>query len=846
MTTGERSQGAGEAIQTSRPGQGRATSGGDRAVPARQGRGAAPGPGDSTRPRASGRQADRHPDSGSPVEAVAGRSRRAPSLPDRRPGPASADVPGAAAVAAAPPRPGRAGDAERTAVRVHAGTPGAPGAEAETPDAGSPAQEATAAAGPTDEPAEPAAAGLRQKAAELPEQPGVYLFKDREGQVLYVGKARSLRQRVRSYFQAARHLPARIQRMVQRAADLEFIVTRNEVEALVLENTLIKRYRPRYNVRLRDDKTYPYLKVHVHEDWPRVSIVRQVQDDGARYFGPYTFSASLQEALRLIRRVFPYRSCSDHRLRRGGRPCLHHYIGRCLAPCAGLCDREQYDAMIRDLIAFLEGRSRAVLERVEAEMQAAAERWEFERAAELRDQLRALHQVLEQQQVASPRRGEEDAIGIAREGDRAHAQVFFVREGRVIGREQLAMTGVEGLEDGELLAAFLTQYYGRATFVPREILLPVELPPGEAEVIARWLSQRRGVQVRLHRPQRGTKRRWVELAQHNARLLLAQATTDQRVRQDRARRALEELARYLELDEPPRRIECYDISNLQGAQPVGSMVVMIDGEPAKAEYRRFRIRTVEAPNDFASMQEVLYRRLRRGLEAQGIPVEEGPRARAAGTGAAQLGEPLGGTRPAAAPAPQVALGGGASPAEAADGAGSADDGGGVVPEGDGEGGREALRGFGDLPDLILIDGGKGQLSAAQEVLDRLGLVDIPVFALAKRFELVFAPDRPDPIVIPRDSPALHLLQRIRDEAHRFALAYHRQLRQRAGLHSVLEEIPGIGPRRRKALLEAFGSLEAIARASEDELAAVPGMNRAAAQAVYRAFHRLPATEGRDD
>ena len=659
---------------------------------------------------------------------------------------------------------------------------------------------------------------LRRRVAELPEQPGVYLFKDGEGQVLYVGKARSLRQRVRSYFQSARHLPPRIRRMVERAADLEFIVTRNEVEALVLENTLIKRYRPRYNVRLRDDKTYPYLKIHVQEDWPRVSIARQVQDDGARYFGPYTYSASLQEALRLIRRVFPYRSCSDHRLRRGGRPCLHYYIGRCLAPCAALCDRETYDAMIKDLIAFLEGRSRSVLERVEAEMQAAAARWEFERAAELRDQLRALHQVLEQQQVASPRRGEEDAIGLAREGDRAHAQVFFVREGRVIGREQLSLTGVEGLDDGELLAAFLTQYYGRATFIPREILLPADLPPGEAEVIGRWLSQRRGVQVRLHRPQRGTKRRWVELAERNARLLLAQAETDEQVRRDRSRRALDELARYLELDEPPRRIECYDISNLQGAQPVGSMVVMIDGEPAKAEYRRFRIRTVEAPNDFASMQEVLYRRLRRGLEAQGVPVE----------GAVPSTEPVAGGRDR--PEGDEPAGPAEPPA-----AGSR-----RVPPGPGD---EPARGFADLPDLILIDGGKGQLSAAQEVLDRLGLVDIPVFALAKRFELVFAPDRSDPIVIPRDSPALHLLQRIRDEAHRFALTYHRQLRQRAGLHSVLEELPGIGPRRRKALLEAFGSLDAIARASEDELAAVPGMNRAAARAVYRAFHRLPSPGG---
>lgn len=647
-------------------------------------------------------------------------------------------------------------------------------------------------------------AALRERVADLPERPGVYLFKDAEGEVLYVGKARSLRQRVRSYFQSSKYLTTRILRLMQRVADLEFIVTRNEVEALVLENTLIKRYRPRYNVRLRDDKTYPYLKITVNERWPRVSVVRQVKDDGARYFGPYTFSASLQEALRLIRRVFPYRTCSNHRLARGGRPCLHYYIGRCLAPCAGLCDEEQYDGMIRELIAFLEGRSREMLNRVERQMQEAAENLEFERAAELRDQLRALHQVLEQQQVASPRRGEQDAIGLAREGDRAHAQVFFVREGKVIGREQLSLSGVEGLADEEVLAAFLTQYYSRASYVPQEILLPCDLPEGEAEVIARWLGERRGHRVRLHRPQRGAKRRMVEMAEHNARLLLERAETEERARDDRARRALEELADYLGLEEPPRRIECYDISNLQGAQAVGSMVVMIDGEPRKSEYRRFRIQTVEGPNDFASMQEVLYRRLRRGLQER----EEAGKARGAAAGA-----PNG----VAVPAP-------------------------AAPDGVPEGASEEPGGFADLPDMILIDGGKGQLSAAVEVLDRLGLVDIPVFGLAKRFELVFAPGRPDPIVIPRDSPALHLLQRIRDEAHRFALSYHRKLRQRATLHSVLEEVPGIGPRRRKALLEAFGSLDAIARATEDELAAVPGMTRKAAEAVYRAFHRLPRPE----
>ena len=596
---------------------------------------------------------------------------------------------------------------------------------------------------------------LRQQIQSLPTRPGVYIFRDAEGEVLYVGKAVNLRNRVRSYFQAAKHLTDKTLHMVNQIEDVEVITTDNEVEALILESNLIKRLRPAYNIRLRDDKHYPYLKVTVQEPWPRVIIARSIQNDGARYFGPYT--DSVHETLRTIRRAFPYRTCSNYRLAQRGRPCLEYYIGRCLAPCDDRCDPASYQAMIQELCRFLDGRDSAVLDRLEAQMQQAAEELDFERAAELRDQLEALRRVQEKQKMISSRLEDQDVIGFASEGGRTCVQVFFVREGKVVGREHFLLTGTAGRDGGEILAAFLKQYYAEAPFIPREILIGQPLPPDEEGGIGDFLAARRGSKVFIRQPQRGDKRRLLEMVEANARLLLKQQALQQQRDERRPLEALAELALHLDLAAPPERIECYDISNFQGQQAVGSLVVFEHGRPSKADYRRFRIRTVEGSDDFAMMQEVLFRRFR----------------------------------------------------------GMAD-------------GDER---FGRLPDLILIDGGKGQLNAALEVLRALNLDHLPIAALAKRFEHIFLPGRSEPMVLDATSPALLLLRQIRDEAHRFAVSYHRRLRTKGSIKSLLDDIPGIGPKRRRRLLEAFGSIEALRAASIDELAAVPGMTRRAAQAV---------------
>lgn len=607
---------------------------------------------------------------------------------------------------------------------------------------------------------------LQHKVDLLPERPGVYLFSDASGRILYVGKATSLRDRVRSYFRGGRHLSAKVLRMVREIADLDHIVTDTEVEALILECNLIKKHRPRYNIRLRDDKNYPYLRVSVEETWPRLTITRSARSDGARYFGPFTQSAAVHETLHVLRRAFPFRTCSDARLRQHrDRACLHYFIGRCPGPCAGHTTPEAYRETIRQLVQFLEGRQGDLLEGLRREMEAAAERLEFERAARLRDRLRALERVVERQKIVSDRLGDHDVIALARaaagEGEEACVQVFFVREGKVVGREAFLLAETAGAADGEVLGAFLKQYYDGAAFIPREILLGAEVEDGPA--IEAWLAERRGGRVSLTVPRRGEKRRLVELVERNA----AHFLEEDRLRRERAAAAgggaLADLQAALGLPARPERIECYDISNLQGHQAVASMVVFEGGRPAKKEYRKFRIRTVPGPDDFAMMREVLARRFRRAAD-----------------------------------------------------------------EGASEG---AAEGFGRLPDLVLIDGGKGQLGAAVEVLKAAGLEAIPAFGLAKENEWLFATGRPDPIVLDRRSPALQLLQRLRDEAHRFAVGYHRRIRGKESLKSILEEIPGIGPKRRKALLTRFGSLDALRRATVEEVAAVPGMTRALAEEV---------------
>lgn len=598
---------------------------------------------------------------------------------------------------------------------------------------------------------------LAETIRRLPLKPGVYLFRDAQGDVLYVGKAVKLRQRVRSYFQSSRSLTEKTLHMINQIEDIEVIVTDNEVEALILESNLIKRYQPPYNIRLRDDKHYPYLKVTTNEPWPRVLIVRSIENDGARYFGPYADAGAVHETLRAIRSAFPYRTCSNYRVQQPGRPCLEYYIGRCLAPCDGRTSQAEYGQMIEELCRFLEGRDDTIIRRLTEQMEAAAEELDFERAAELRDRRRALTRVLEKQKMISSRLEDQDVIAYAKAGDQVAVQVFFVREGRVVGREHYILTDAADSAGPAIMAAFIKQHYAQTPFIPRELLLNEWPEEEELAAIEQYLSDRRGSKVFVRVPQRGEKKRLVAMVEENARLLLEQAELQQAHAEEERNEALTMLAEALQLDTLPVRMECFDISNLHGEQAVGSMVVFENGRPKKSDYRRFRIRTVTGSNDYAMMQEVLHRRFERAL---------------------------------------------------------ADD--------------EKFR---DLPDLIVVDGGKGQLNAALEVLKALNLDHIPLVALAERFEHLYRPGRSEPIELPHHSPALRMVTWLRDEAHRFAVSYHRRLRTKRSIKSLLDDIPGIGPKRRAALLKAFGSIEAIQRASIEELSRVPGMNRQAAAAL---------------
>lgn len=625
---------------------------------------------------------------------------------------------------------------------------------------------------------------LEEQIKRLPEQPGCYIFRDAQGEILYIGKAVSLKQRVRSYFQSARNLTAKVLAMVGQIASVEYITTDSEVEALILECNLIKRHRPKYNIRLRDDKNYPYLKVTLHEQWPRVVVARQMKKDGAKYYGPYTSAGAMNEALKLARRVFPLRTCK--RVEAHARPCLEYHIGRCLGPCLPEFaqsgeQRERYMQVVRDTCAFFEGKQEDLLRRLQQRMEEAAEALQFERAAELRDQIKAIEQVTERQKMVSAGLEDQDLVAYARSGDETCVMVFFMREGKMVGREQFVLAGTEDVPGAEVLEAFLKQFYSDAAFIPSTVLVPEELP--DAALIEEFLSARRGGRVRLVRPQRGEKKRLIELVQRNA----AQVLDDRRAARERELQAtegaVEALQKALGLERPPRRIECFDISNIQGSEIVASMVVFVDGKPKKGDYRRFRIRSVQgAPNDFASMAEVIERRFRRGLKEREAlrdnpvlrdhPVSPGGLARA----------------------------------------------------------RDEAK-FAEFPALVIIDGGKGQLSSARAVMHKLGLGHIPTFGLAKENEWLFREGDPDPIILPRDSHALFLVQRIRDEAHRFAITYHRKLHGQAGMKSLLDEVPGIGPVRKKALLKRFGSVRAIRQASVEELTEVEGMTRAAAEAV---------------
>lgn len=639
--------------------------------------------------------------------------------------------------------------------------------------------------------ADPAA--FEERLKHVPQSPGVYLWKDAQGKLLYVGKSKVLRDRMRSYFGAPRGLSAKTRRMVAQIADFEIFLTQSELEALLLEMNLIKQHRPRYNILLKDDKSYPYIKVTLQDEWPRIFTTRKVVDDGARYFGPYASAGSVYRALDMLNRLFAFRppyACPDdkfNRHRRMGKPCLYYDMKRCLGPCVpGLVAQADYRRAIEEVCRFLEGKSDQIVRDLRRRMDHAAEELNFERAAYLRDQLRSIEKVLEKQQVLRTVDTDQDVVAFAREDGGAVVQVLFIRGGKLINAEPFALQGAEDESDADLLASFITQFYDNAPNIPPNLLLADHIE--EPLIIERWLSQKSGQKVEIQVPRRGEKRQLIELATQNARQKLDELRLQWLNSEQRAVAGLSELRDLLDLPGLPRRIECYDISNTQGAQSVASMVVFERGEPKTAAYRRFKIRTVEGANDVASINEVIRRRFKRAAAA----VES----------AEATGEPALNGETDAPPEPDAAQN--------------------TTPDT-----------WADLPDLLLIDGGKGQVNGALAALRELGFDYIPVVGVAKgvgrdRFDLV-RPDRDDLIVLPRDSRALHLVQRIDEEAHRFAIAYHRKLRNKSTFASPLEDIPGIGPKRKRALLKAFGSLDGIRNASVDDLAAVPGMTRKAAE-----------------
>ena len=600
----------------------------------------------------------------------------------------------------------------------------------------------------------------------LPDRPGVYLLKDARGDVLYVGKAQSLRHRVRSYWQ--KHTPAvgeghRIRSVIDRIADVEVTEVDSVSEALLLENNLIKRFKPRFNVRLKDDKSYPYIKVTLADDFPRIERTRRLVNDGSRYFGPYASATSVDESMNLVRRLFPFRTCTidiKDGERALQRPCLLYHIKRCQGPCIQAITRDDYRADIEQVELFLEGRQETLVRALRKEMLSASERQDYERAAGHRDKIRAIERTMESQKMAAFARTELDLVGMAREDNQAAVTLFIIRDGKMIGRDVYLLDAAREASDAEVLTSFLEQYYTRATSIPREVYVPAAV--SEADALQTFLVEKRGGPVHLRTPQRGEKRDLLGLAERNATETLQREHARWLADQGKTLAALEELAAALEVPGIPFRIECYDISNFQGSESVGSMVVFEDGKPRTGEYRRFRIRTVEGPNDVASHQEVLRRRFH----------------------ATKSGE---------------------------------------------EGNEEERRWA--MPDLVIVDGGKPQVNAAKVVLDELGLHDLPLAGLAKEREELFLPGRSEPVVLPATSSALYLVQRLRDEAHRFAITYHRTLRDRRTVKSAFDDLPGVGPKRKRELLKVFGSIKRVREAPVEQIAAVPGISRALAERI---------------
>ena len=603
-----------------------------------------------------------------------------------------------------------------------------------------------------------------QRLKATPTKPGVYLMRDDAGNVLYVGKASSLRHRLRSYFTGQSGLEPKIQNLVRKVADFEFILTESEQEALILENNLIKRHKPDYNARLKDDKSYPFIKIDVSEDFPQVYITRRPPNDGARYFGPYASAYSVRRTLALLKKLFPYRSCTKTITGTDPRPCLDFYINRCVGPCIGAVNKDEYMEVIDQVTLFLEGKTDQVVKGLRERMGEAAESLEFERAGALRDQLRAIERVNEGQKVMHLTSENLDVIAVAPAFGEAWVEVFFIRQGKLIGRDHFTMTGTEDEEPGKTLSAFVKQFYGENPYVPPRILVQHPLEDGEA--IQQWLSGKRQGPVSLHVPQRGEKRKLVQMVAENAAEGLEQLKVRQAEGGDMDA-AMAELQEALSLPELPHRIECYDISNVQGTNPVGSMVVFEDGKPKTSDYRRFKVKTVEGVDDYSMMREVLSRRFKRLAKSKDdVDAGENGRSEASASGS---------------------------------------------------------NAWQTVPDLVLIDGGKGHLGAALQVFLELGITAIPLASLAKENEELFVPQVPEPIVLPRSSQGLFLVQRARDEAHRFATTFHRQRRSKSSVASAMDDVPGIGPKRRRMLLRRFGSVKGVKEADVNDIAAVPGM-----------------------
>ncbi|MDO4920680.1 MAG: excinuclease ABC subunit UvrC [Phascolarctobacterium sp.] len=601
---------------------------------------------------------------------------------------------------------------------------------------------------------------IKNALAVLPDKPGVYLMHDAEGKVIYVGKAVVLKNRVRSYFRnLASHTP-KVRAMVAKIAEIETIVTSSEVEALILECNLIKKYRPRYNISLKDDKTYPYLKVTVQEDFPRLFATRRLSRDGAKYYGPYADAGAMHATVKLLRGMFPLRTC---RKMNPDRPCLNYHIKRCLAPCAGYVSKDEYRKMIQSVCMVLDGRTTELERDLKRRMQEAAENYAFEEAARLRDQLQAVERLNESQKAVTNNGGDMDVIGYGQDMTGICLQIFFVRKGKLIGRDNFFLHD-DGDEPREVLTAFVKQYYNEATFIPKEIILPYLPEEDELRLITSWLTEKAQRKVELLTPQRGVKKDLLQLADDNAAKLLEERLRKGSLSLKNDAQAAEELQQALGLPHSLERMDCFDISHTQGSETVASMVVFRNGSVSKKDYRKYKIVSAEGkPDDFKSMQEVVYRR---------------------------------------------------------------------------------YKDYEDLPSLVVIDGGKGQLSSALEVIRGLGLAELPVVGLAKREEEIFVPHQSESILLDRDSAALHLIQRIRDEAHRFAITYHRKLRGKRNLVSVLDHVEGIGPKRRQELWKAFKTLDAMKAADVEALAAVEGMNRAAAQTLYD-FFRLELPEKKE-